>query len=176
MRLNTAQSNHGWLSRDGVFIRCTGRGHMATVIHDPESFGFASQDDVVATSEYARLKDLTGTPVDLLCSLLDGDEGLWQALYDRGWVRIIHGCSGRYGIVVEDEATARVITRHLADAVAVLVIDVDLYNRRTERVYRSFRLDEEAIDAYLRFGHLRQDWCVFEREQVDAQSPENDRG
>jgi len=172
-------SNSGWLHLSGDYFSGKPgdrRGHMSCVVLHPTVFGFASLDEALAASELGSHHDLSGKRTDYLCGVLDGDEGLWRTLYDRGWIRVVHNSTDdRYGIVVESEAVARRAVRHLANRFGAHLVDVDLYDRPSGRVHTSYRLDGDALDRFLRNGgRLRSEWMLADMRQEPGRDPEPD--
>lgn len=158
--------NSGWMHVTGSFFPIAsgiGAGHMAGVVRNYDLFGFADLDEVRGASELGRDRDLSDASIDDLCSILDGDQGLWETLYDRGWVRVVHTAQKGFGIVVESESVGRRVARHLADQFGVTDFQIDLFDRRTNRVHASYTLDGEALGIFLRHGRLRQDWCIWQK-------------
>ena len=156
----------GWLHLpSGAFVG-TPRGHTPALLADPATFGFASRDDLLAASEYGRSRTPDGRPIRLadrplveLEGLLDGDEGIWRTLYDRGWIRIVRERDGAaLGIVVQDDRTARETVRLLGERFGDCPVSVDIYDRATERVLAAYRLDGDAAEAFLRCGRLLPRW------------------
>jgi hypothetical protein len=157
----------GWLNlTSGNFVEAPD-GHTSALLRDPTTFGFSSIDEIILIA--VEWSDVDGNQIALfgkseyeLSQLLDGDEKIWQTLYDRRWIRIVNSRTrSEFGLVVEDTQTAYNTVRLLTSCFLVGSVFIDLYDRASMLCSASYVLDADALPIFLRYGQLLRKWQVY---------------